>query len=92
MNDDAFNDSDDLVPAAAGGLLDRRLFLKQSLTFGAGAGLAGFATGALADEPPWFSHRRWGDWRGLGAGRYGGFAGSAPAYGGNVGQWWWHGG
>ena len=40
--------------AAAGGLLDRRLFLKQSLAMGTGAGLAlsGFdATGA--DLPPW---------------------------------------
>lgn len=43
-----------LEPIAGGGLLDRRLFLKQSLAMGAGAGfaLSGYdATGA--DLPPW---------------------------------------
>jgi sulfane dehydrogenase subunit SoxC len=39
-------------PAAEGGLLDRRLFLKHGLTLGAGVGLAAVAPGALAEEPP----------------------------------------
>jgi sulfane dehydrogenase subunit SoxC len=52
MNNDNSPNPDDLQPAAEGGLLDRRLFLKQSLNLGAGAGLAAVGIDALAEEPP----------------------------------------
>lgn len=47
--------SDDLMPVAGGGLLDRRLFLKQSLVFSTasliGTGVAHSARGSA--KPPW---------------------------------------
>lgn len=45
---------DDLQPVAGGGLLDRRLFLRQSLGLGAGTGLLLTGMDApAADLPPW---------------------------------------
>ncbi len=45
---------DDLQPVAGGGLLDRRLFLRQSLGIGAGTGLLLTGMDApAADLPPW---------------------------------------
>ena len=54
MTHELDNLPDLLQPVAGGGLLDRRLFLKQSLTAGASAGLvlAGMNAGA-AELPPW---------------------------------------
>lgn len=52
MNNDHSPTPDDLRPVAGGGLLDRRLFLKQGLVFGAGAGLAAAGLKAQAAEPP----------------------------------------
>lgn len=46
--------SDLLTPVAEGGLLDRRLFLRQGLTLGAGTSLVLAGLGpARADIPPW---------------------------------------
>ncbi|CAI8736014.1 sulfite dehydrogenase [Methylocaldum szegediense] len=52
MSDKEANETGSLPPAASGGLLDRRLFLKKSLAFGAGTALAGHAVQGLAEEPP----------------------------------------
>lgn len=52
MSDEEAHEPKILPPAAGGGLLERRLFLKKGLAFGAGAALAGHAVGGLAEEPP----------------------------------------
>ncbi|BBA32555.1 sulfite oxidase SoxC [Methylocaldum marinum] len=52
MSDKKANEPENLPPAADGGLLDRRLFLKKGLSFGAGAALVGRPFRASADEPP----------------------------------------
>lgn len=52
MNEYNDPNPDDLQPVGGGGLLDRRLFLKQSLAFGTGAGLTMAGLEAGAAEPP----------------------------------------
>ncbi len=44
---------DDLAPAAGNGLLDRRVFLRRGLTFGAAAFAAGGARAAPDERPEW---------------------------------------
>lgn len=53
MSDQEAREPGLLQPVAGGGLLDRRLFLKKGLTFGAGAALVGHMRQGLAEEPPW---------------------------------------
>jgi sulfane dehydrogenase subunit SoxC len=52
MNDNEPPNPDERQPVAGGGLLDRRLFLKQGLQLAAGGGLAVAGLPALAEEPP----------------------------------------
>jgi sulfane dehydrogenase subunit SoxC len=52
MSDKKADEPENLPPAAGGGLLDRRLFLKKGLSFGAGAALVGHPFRASSDEPP----------------------------------------
>jgi len=53
MSDQEAREPGLLQPVAGGGLLDRRLFLKKGLAFGAGAALVGHMRQGLAEEPPW---------------------------------------
>lgn len=53
MSDQEAREPELLQPVAGGGLLDRRLFLKKGLAFGAGAALVGHMRQGLAEEPPW---------------------------------------
>ncbi len=52
MSDEEAHEPKILASAAGGGLLDRRLFLKKGLAFGAGAALTGHVVKGLAEEPP----------------------------------------
>ncbi|WP_434112416.1 sulfite dehydrogenase [Methylocaldum sp. GT1TLB] len=52
MSDQEAREPELLQPVAGGGLLDRRLFLKKGLAFGAGAALVGHMRQGLAEEPP----------------------------------------
>ncbi|HYE37864.1 sulfite dehydrogenase [Methylocaldum sp.] len=53
MSDNDAQDSNMAQPVAGGGLLDRRLFLKNGLALSAGAALAGHALESRAGEPSW---------------------------------------
>jgi sulfane dehydrogenase subunit SoxC len=52
MSDNEADEPKILQPVAGGGLLDRRLFLKKGLAFGAGAVLTGHTLRSSAEEPP----------------------------------------